>query len=147
VPLPTPNAPESPESLPECISTKKMRTTAKNTCSTEKIVSTRPEYRFGAANGGKLGAGVMSGVQKTHRIGYESATLPPSHSLRCRSVRFAHPMDIELLKICWPDYESFTDSWLAADKNPGGRTRDCGRAAPTTTRDAPEMIEYSLCSL
>ena len=40
VPLPTPNAPDRPESLPECISTRKMRTTAMMTCRTERIAST-----------------------------------------------------------------------------------------------------------
>jgi len=40
-PLPTPNAPESPESFPECISTRKTTTTARITWMIESMVSTR----------------------------------------------------------------------------------------------------------
>src|SRR5262245_16233461 len=45
VPLPTPKAPERPESLPECISTRKIRTTDITTCRTPKIASTPQAYR------------------------------------------------------------------------------------------------------
>ena len=40
VPLPTPKAPDRPESLPECISTRKITITAIATWRTERIVST-----------------------------------------------------------------------------------------------------------
>jgi hypothetical protein len=57
-------------------------------------------------------------------------------------------MQSQLEKICRRDYESFTDSWLAADKNPGGRTPHLwASCADHDTWDAPEMIDYNACSL
>src|ERR1700733_8576080 len=47
VPLPTPNAPDRPESLPECISTRNTTITEMITCSTERMVSTDAAYRVG----------------------------------------------------------------------------------------------------
>ena len=38
-PVPTPNAPDSPESLPECMSIRKISTIETNTCRTERINS------------------------------------------------------------------------------------------------------------
>ncbi len=54
------------------------------------------------------------------RSGLAPATLLPWASLRCPS--HTPPMEPERAKICQFDYESFTHSWLAADKNAGGRT-------------------------
>src|ERR1700757_3797718 len=51
VPLPTPNAPERPESFPECSSTRKMTITAMTTCEIEKSVSTRSGYRVALSDG------------------------------------------------------------------------------------------------
>src|SRR5205807_4706705 len=51
VPLPTPKAPDRPESLPECISTRKMTITAMATSRTERTVSTRRRLARGEAHG------------------------------------------------------------------------------------------------
>src|SRR5262245_38017403 len=45
VPLPTTKAPDIPESLPECISTRKTKTTDITTCRTDRIASTPQAYR------------------------------------------------------------------------------------------------------
>src|ERR1700689_2223919 len=123
VPLPTPNAPDKPESLPECISTKKIRTTAKMTCSTERTASTRQEYRVALA-------GCSQAPEKPRKPG-NSAT-----SRRSASGIATVPSSLVLMKTGPTitrahDYESFTDSWLPADMNSVGVPRDCGLAAPT----------------
>jgi hypothetical protein len=46
-------------------------------------------------------------------------------------------MESERTAICQFDYESFTDSWLAADKNAGGRIPHLWVAAPTTPMGRP----------
>src|SRR6516165_3427899 len=56
VPLPTPKAPDRPESLPECISTRKTTMTDITTCRTEKKNSTREAYRA-QADLGPIGRG------------------------------------------------------------------------------------------
>ena len=43
-PVPTPKAPDRPESFPECMSTRKMRMTAMTTWMTDRIVSTASDY-------------------------------------------------------------------------------------------------------
>src|SRR6202000_2225577 len=46
VPLPTPKAPDRPESLPECVSTRNTTITEMITCRTERTGSIRSAYRF-----------------------------------------------------------------------------------------------------
>jgi len=57
-------------------------------------------------------------------------------------------MEIDATKICQRDYESFTDSWLAADKTSGGRIpRFVGMLRRPQTWDVPEMIDTRVCRL
>jgi hypothetical protein len=52
-------------------------------------------------------------------------------------------MESERATICQLDYESFTDSWLAADKNAGGRTQHLWVCcADHTNGTSTEMIEH-----
>ena len=103
VPLPTPKAPDSPESLPECISTSRITTTARMTWMTESIVSTG--LRVAECRAGKeRTAGARAPELAPNRVGIPHTCVPMAAE-----------------DICQPDYESFTESWFPADMTPGGR--------------------------
>src|SRR5271165_4542159 len=107
VPLPTPKAPDRPESLPECMRTRATTMTARITWMIESIVSTPVRVAKEPCFGRRTGAGE----------GLRAANCLLDGVLR----RYYRPDDPP--QICQSDYESFTDSWLAADMTPGRRIR------------------------
>ncbi len=54
-------------------------------------------------------------------------------------------MELKLTTICLSDYESFTESWFAADKNPGGRPAFVGLLRRPQQWDVPEMNDFCVC--
>src|SRR6185312_15834995 len=107
VPLPTPKAPESPESLPECINTRNTTITARITWMIESIVSTPRSLaalRASESHSARASSRPKAGTGYTYLVN-------PAY--------FGGAGDQE--KRCQGDYESFTDSWSSADMTPGGR--------------------------
>jgi len=94
VPLPTPNAPERPASLPECISTRKITITEMSTCRTENIVSTALAYRAGAdpdsgsatvaqpGDYGQATVAVALAVERSAKVNAAANGKPPAGQLR-----------------------------------------------------------------
>src|SRR5437763_9230118 len=62
-PVPTPKAPDSPASLPECIRIRKIRTTQMNTCRMPRSVVIGPD-----GSGHSSLAGAIERVQDLHRL-------------------------------------------------------------------------------